>query len=346
MEMKRETASVDDLLLDDENPRLPENHKSKTQKALLEWMANEYNTVEVAKSIAEHGYFDSEPMIAIEAGNKYKVVEGNRRLTALKLLLDDHLRESLDLEEEDEWEKLANAGEIEDRYTIQVAKNRKTVAPIIGYRHIAGIEPWEPWAKARFIARQVEQEKQSFAEVARIVGEEESEVRAHYRNYRIAIDAERTLKISADRVKKNFGIFTRAMNSVGLREHMGAPAPNEVRPRKRVLKKQKRKAVTEVFSWLFGHNDVNPVISESRQISELGQVVASPEALDVLRETRNLEDALMTSGGIRVRLLRHLASACRSLEKAELDIANYRDDIEVRQAVQECSAALTRLTEV
>lgn len=52
MKMKSEEVSIDDLLLDDENPRLPETLKSKTAKALLKWMANEYNTVKVAQSIA------------------------------------------------------------------------------------------------------------------------------------------------------------------------------------------------------------------------------------------------------------------------------------------------------
>src|SRR6266576_5920537 len=115
MEIKPELVSVNDLLLDDQNPRLPEHFKSNTQKTLLQWMANEYNTVEVAKSIAEHGYFDSEPMIALKSGHKYTVVEGNRRLTALKLLLHDDLRESLDLEELDDWEELATDTEIEER---------------------------------------------------------------------------------------------------------------------------------------------------------------------------------------------------------------------------------------
>jgi len=88
--------------------------------------------------------------------------------------------------------------------------SRRTVAkwqPIIGFRHIAGIEPWEPWAKARFIARQIEEENLTFEETARIVGERETEVRSQYRNYRIATDAEEKLKIPADQVKAKFGFF-------------------------------------------------------------------------------------------------------------------------------------------
>lgn len=80
MKMNADEVSIKRLLLDDENPRLPEDLKSKSQKHLLRWMANEYNTLEVAQSIAEYGYFDSEPMIAIAHGNNLKIVEGNRRL--------------------------------------------------------------------------------------------------------------------------------------------------------------------------------------------------------------------------------------------------------------------------
>lgn len=343
MKMTISKIPISDLLLDDENPRLPEEFKPRTQSALLQWMANEYNTVEVARSIAEHGYFDSEPLIAIKDGKQFKVVEGNRRLTALKVLLDYQLRNSLELEESDEWEELAAEVKLEDSFPVHVAKNRREVAPIIGYRHISGIEPWEPWAKARFIAKQVEGEKLSFSEVARIVGEEESDVRAHYRNFRVAVDAETKLKVSTRKVKDNFGFFTRAMNSVGLREHMGAPPPSEVRRGKPVLRKQKRKEVAEVFSWLFGDDGQEAVISESRQISDLGQVVSSKNALKVLRKTRNLEDALLASGGVRARLLKRLESALQSLQKAELDIRTFKKDADVNEMLDECAETLDRL---
>jgi hypothetical protein len=341
--MKLIEAPVESLLLDDENPRLPEALGDKSQLALLTWMANQYNTVEVARSLSEHGYFDSEPVIAIRAGKKLKVVEGNRRLTAVKLLLDADLRQSITLDDAEEWQELADAAELENRLPVHVAKNRKEVAPVIGYRHIAGIEPWDPWAKARFIAREIEKEQQSFAQVAVIVGERESEVRAHYRNYRVAFDAENLLRVPTSRVKAQFGFFTRAMNSVGLREHIGAPAPSEIKPRKRVLRKSKKKEVAEVFSWLFGDETTEPVIKESRQISSLGEVVASTQALKVLRNTRNLEEAMMASGGVRARLLNRLRSAAQALGQAELDIHNFRTDAEVARALDDCNEALKRL---
>jgi hypothetical protein len=341
--MKLIEPLIDDLVLDDENPRLPESLVDRSQIGLLKWMANEYNTVEVARSISAHGYFDSEPVIAIRTRKKLTVVEGNRRLTAVKLLLDTKLRQSLQLDDAEEWEELANAAELENRIPVRVAKSRREVAPVIGYRHIAGIEPWDPWAKARFIAREIEKERQSFGRVAVIVGERESEVRAHYRNYRVAIDAEKVLRVPASRVKQQFGFFTRAMNSVGLREHIGAPAPSEVKPRKRVLRKRKKKEVAEVFSWLFGDDQFEPVIKDSRQISSLGEVVASPGALKVLRRSRSLEDAMMASGGVHERLLKRLRASIQALQQAELDIENFRSDSEVIEALHECNEVLSRL---
>lgn len=133
------------------------------------------------------------------------------------------------------------------------------------------------------------------------------------------------------------------MTSVGLREHIGAPSPSEVTKDGSVLKPSKKKEVGEVFSWLFGDAKTDAVITDSRQVSSLGDVVASPEGLEVLRETRNLEDAMMASGGVKQRLLKRLGAAVNALEKAELDIASFYDDEDVVEAVNRCVEALNRL---
>jgi hypothetical protein len=344
MRMKTEEIEIENLLLDKDNPRLPEELVEREQESLVNYIANEYNTIEVARSIAEHGFFESEVLIAIKSSKgKAIVVEGNRRLTALKILRDAELRARLDLTESEEWEALAEGGEIEEKAPVQIAKNRRDVAPIIGYRHIAGIEPWDPWAKARFIAKQLEDEGLSFEETARIVGEKEGDVRSVYRNYRIASDAQEKLKVSAKGVKSKFGFFNRAMNSAGLRNHIGAPPPSEVAQGKAVLKSAKKKEVAELFSWMFGDDKNDAVITDSRQISDLGQVVASPDALEVLRETRDLNDALWAAGGVKQRLLKRLGSAYGALEKAELDIEGYRDDADVHAELDRCAEALGRL---
>jgi hypothetical protein len=342
--MKSYLKKVSSLLLDDQNPRLPDELTDRTEPSLLKWMANQYNTIQVASSISDHGYFDSEPLIAIQKDGALTVVEGNRRLTALKLLLSDHLRKSIDLDERDKWEKLSHSKSIPTRVPVFVAKSRNEVAPLLGFRHISGIEPWEAWAKARFVAHQIEVKRHTFPKVAMMVGEKDSEIRSMYRNYRVAIDAEGTFGVSAEGVKNQFGYFSRAMNSPELRKHMGVQAAADVRVGKRVLAKSKRKQVAEVFSWLFGDKEHTRAI-ESRQVTELGKVVASPDALAVFRETRNIEEAMLASGGTKERLLRNLHLAGQRLLRAEQDIAKFRKNAEVRGAIDSCEAVLNRLRE-
>jgi hypothetical protein len=340
--MKAQSKKVLTLLLDDENPRLPVELKDRSELSLLAWMANQYNTIQVARSISDHGFFPTEPLIAIRYKGSLKVVEGNRRLTALKLLLSAELRNSFELEEREKWEELASSSAIPTKVPVFIAANRNEVAPLLGFRHISGIEPWEAWAKARFVANQVEVKRKTFAKVAMMVGEKDTEIRSMYRNYRVAIDAEEKLGVSAAGVRNQFGYFSRAMNSGELREHMGVIRTADVKVGVAVVPKSRKKEISEVFSWLFG-DERNTKAIESRQITELGRVVASKDALKVFRETRDIEEAMLASGGTKSRLLKNLNFAAQRLMRAEEDIPKFRNDKEVKNAISECDAVLNRL---
>src|SRR5439155_9388683 len=88
---------VNDLLLDPENPRLESITSTTNQQELVKAMWKEMAVSEVAQSIAENGFFEEEPLFVIPSRPgrhepPFIVVEGNRRLTAVKLLLDEKLR--------------------------------------------------------------------------------------------------------------------------------------------------------------------------------------------------------------------------------------------------------------
>lgn len=107
-----------------------------------------------------------------------------------------------------------------------------------------------------------------------------------------------------------------------------------------MLKPSKKREVEEVFSWLFGPD---AVITDSRKITELGQVVASPDALKVLRDTSSLEEALLSSGGLKSRVLKRLIAAVNALEKAENDLASVAEDAEVQAALDRCAEVVDRM---
>ena len=212
------------LHLDPLNPRLPEAYHGASETQLLEYIAETYSGIEVARSIALHGYFHSEPLIVIsETEDSYIVVEGNRRLVALRILAQPDLAAELD--DADEWRILADEADLPERIPVVIARDRRSVAPIIGYRHISGIEPWEPYPKARFIASLVEDESLEFQAVADLVGERSSDVSANYRNFAIVTQAKDDFGIDITRITRRFGVFTRAMTSLPCGHTLGLPPP-------------------------------------------------------------------------------------------------------------------------
>ncbi len=53
------------LHLDSQNPRLPEEAQGKSEEELLNVLYKEFFLDELADSMAENGYFDAEPLIAV-----------------------------------------------------------------------------------------------------------------------------------------------------------------------------------------------------------------------------------------------------------------------------------------
>ena len=85
---KRTSGSVTRLMLDPLNPRLPEADRELSQRELLAALIENDDVEGLAKSVVDKGYYPLEPLIAIDGENGNRIViEGNRRLAALKLLI-------------------------------------------------------------------------------------------------------------------------------------------------------------------------------------------------------------------------------------------------------------------
>lgn len=336
-----EPLELNVLRLDPENPRLPSRVQGSDQRTLLEYLAENYNIIEVAASIARFGYFSSEPLIAIPDGQEhFTVVEGNRRLAALLILRDPSLAE--ELEEVDEWIELAEEAELPETVPVVLVEDRQKVAPIIGYRHISGIEPWKPYQKARFVKDLIERGS-SFDEVADIVGERRTEVASLYRNHEIVEQAESQFKLDTTKVINNFSVFSRALNSPSLRSYIGAPATSEVKVDSSPLSVDKPDNVEDLFSWLFGDDKNDSVITESRDLTRLGRAVGSELGVKTLKKDRDLQAAYEVAGGFLDRLIRRLTRAHANLVGAQIDLPAYTDNESVQSLLLECQEALDSL---
>jgi len=89
---------VERLLLDSTNPRLPESLGERDQLTLLRFFEQEYDLEELGWSMAEKGYFNEEPLLTVTDPtdeSRRIVIEGNRRLATLRLLIDTEARTAI-----------------------------------------------------------------------------------------------------------------------------------------------------------------------------------------------------------------------------------------------------------
>ncbi|NHA00513.1 hypothetical protein G5V59_12075 [Nocardioides sp. W3-2-3] len=150
-----------DLRLDPDNPRLPPEMQGggHSQRDIALYINQHYDPLKIAESIAEHGFFESEALIAVPSGNgDYTAVEGNRRLTALMGLDDPSLRQEF-ANENSGWRRLPHAQLPETLPVVVVEKSGGCcAAPWISahlrHRTLGSLRPSQVYCAARSRHRQ------------------------------------------------------------------------------------------------------------------------------------------------------------------------------------------------
>lgn len=296
----RELA-LEELRPDHFNPRFPPHRQGSfngDDEEVYRYVDREFDSFHVADSIRRHGYFAAEPMIAMQApkGEGWTVLEGNRRLTALKGLADPKRRANYP---DRRWRDVKGKPKLPPKFILFVVRDRAQVAPILGFRHITGIAEWEPYAQARYIAQLVDDEEKTLDEVAELIGRKPPEVKSAYRNYWIVEQARNELKVrDVERALEEFGVWTRAMQNPALRNYISAPDPRDVDPRYWPLPAKKKPQLGRLLTFLFGgprnrqgERTTEAVISDSRQITLLGRIVENTRGRAALEAGADLETA-------------------------------------------------------
>jgi predicted CopG family antitoxin len=186
--------SLADLLLDPNNYRFLDNRdykrkpknryaSEKVQTSTLRLLSQDkrYQLSELKKSILTNGYVPMERIIVIPYDpkpGKFLVVEGNRRVAALKSLLQDDEEGVIELSEEEK----ASFKEIPCAILKVPANDRARAERIImGIRHIAGPREWGAYQQAQLVKELHDQENQDFAAIGEHLGISTVEVARRYR---------------------------------------------------------------------------------------------------------------------------------------------------------------------
>lgn len=151
---RKNDISVIDVCLDPINPRIPGNNPETPQSVVIGTLVAQYQVYELAKSIAENGFYPDELMVITFEDEKWVCLEGNRRVSSLKLLANPS---SAPQAVRNKFERLAEGINIESLLNpyFVVAPSRQAAKPLLFAKHTLNtVMRWSPIMQAEFYYRE------------------------------------------------------------------------------------------------------------------------------------------------------------------------------------------------
>lgn len=331
---------IQNLHPDPQNPRLPKNYQGKAEQHIIEALYKFFHLQELAVSMQENGYFDAEPLVAIpeklpdafvgktyaelkdnatyvafinDSKTQFIVVEGNRRLSTAKLLLEGTKRTFPLLSDESIRSDL-------QELPVIIYPERKQVLSYIGARHIIGTKKWDAYAKARYIASLKEEHGLDMDDIQKTVGDTTHSARKIYASYRMIERIEEEYEhMSTVDAKENFSFLILATGQGSIKDFIGLNKKwAEIDFESYIIPNEKMDALKHLFLWLFGDGkEQRKLIRESRDITNfLSDILRSPEATQYLIDHNDLQGAFDRSGGEERMVMKYVKQSNSSLEKA------------------------------
>lgn len=321
------------LALDRLNPRLFLSGGEPNEVEIIARLYRSEDLSELLQSIAANGYLDIEPLVVLEEEENLTVLEGNRRLAAIRLFeesdLPGQIRRQTGLKVTIPPLPEEFRGTLQEVSVYRV-ESREDARAFIGFKHINGAARWESYAKAKYAADWYKKGGTSLEVIASQIGDRHDTIKRMVNAIYVLEQAGRAgIFHLSDRVGPRFNFshlytaLSRAtyMRFLGLKEGWTRfhPEPDPVPP-------EKLESLGEVLRWLYGSKEegIEPVIhSQNPDIRLLGEVLESPEALSVLRVTHSLTEAHLSTTPANQRFLESLVRARREVREASNNLRGF-----------------------
>ena len=351
-----EREEIENLRLDPNNPRLGRHfvEEKPGQEEILRWMVAEGVLDELAVSFLESGFWTQEALVVVEemVGRKKElvVVEGNRRLAALKMLFKAHNGENVG----QKWLEIASSSTPSKmqklkRVPFVRADSRKEVQAYLGFRHVSGIKEWNPAEKAEFIAHLIDDQKLSYQQVMRRIGSKTPTVRQHYISYRILLQMEEQSEdISIEKVEDRFSVLYLSLRTCGVQQYLDIDILAEPKKARQPVPRSKLRQLANFALWLFGDEDRKPIVKDSRQTDDFGAILESPGAIEYLErsDVPVFETAFRIAGGSESGTARHIERAADEVEEAIKTAHHHKKSKRLRIAAERLGRDVLQLLEL
>jgi hypothetical protein len=311
-------VSATDLYFDSENPRLVEAGAPKSQKEILRVLWREFAVDEIALSIAANGYFPYEPLFATKEDSKLVIVEGNRRLAAVRLLVDANLRSEVGAT--DLPTISAAAKKALDTLPV-VTCSRSEIWQYVGFKHVNGPQQWQSYSKAQYIAWVHNTLKVPLDEIAQQIGDQHSTVKRLYRAWMVLEQAEQAgVFRKDDRSKRHFSfshLYT-GLDYPGIQKFLGLSKDRSF-DSKSPVPASKHENLGQLCVWLYGSKIKQKkaiIESQNPDLKILNDVLTSKDGTAALRRGLPLTVARDIGKGDEQLFREALIAAKQSLQEA------------------------------
>jgi len=288
-------------------------------------------------------------MFVAEEDDGLVVVEGNRRLAAVRVLTTPRLQRKL------------RVGGL-PRLTKQVRESieslpvivcpRQTLWQYVGFKHLNGPQEWDSIAKAEYIHNTFHNFKVPLEEIARTIGDTNETVMRLYRGYSVLTQAEATGQFHRSDCWSRKFPFSHLWTALGyqkVRKFLGLHAGSfsKVRP----VPKNKESDLVYLMRWIYGSRsqDIEPKVkSQNPDLRLLVEALGTTQGVASLRGGLSFSVAVEASRGDERLFHEALTRSEKQLKETKRFVATgYHGDAEMLEiAKRVAKIAESLLTEM
>lgn len=318
-----EFIEADKLLLDPQNPRLPKFLRGADEPEIITYMLKEAATLELMLAIGENNFFPGEPLLVVKDGENYRVIEGNRRLTAIKLLRNPDLATIQRKKVTRVFDQAEFKLDALDKIPCLIFPNESPIHKFLGYRHITGIQAWDLTQKAAFLYEMKNDLHAGLAldeacrELAKMIGSRRDYVKRLIVGYEVFTeisDAGFFDVPGLDETTFFFNYIADSLNKGNIASFLGVILDSDD-PTSTISHDNLRLWTT----WFFEKNDQNQprIRATSDQLKKLDAILGCERALTAFCDGKPLNDAYELTAEIDSLFVGFVVEAKSKLEQAD-----------------------------